>query len=189
MMPDLPDKLREFISKLMVKGFESVHEVVADAKEFAHEKYGQDFELQINRLVSELLADQFAAQTEWTTPTDCDRLDTAFAALNAQGIVARQNFSCCNNCGFAEIWDEVDEVEKQQAVKGYAFYHLQCTERAIKTGQLLIAYGTLDEDMGSLNSVVSSIITELRNAGLTASWAGTLGHPIVVEGIVWQRRR
>jgi hypothetical protein len=116
-------------------------------------------------------------------------LDEAFSNLNAHGIVARQDFSCCNNCGFTEIWDEVEKAEKQQPVIGYVFYHLQSTERAIKTGQLLMAYGCIEENAEAFQRVGDAVVAELRRVGLNASWGGTEYHPIVVEGIVWRRRR
>lgn len=188
-MATLPEDVKEFIANMMLEGFDSVHEMIACANEFASEFHDRDFSNEINATVAELLAEQLGRQAEWKSPTDCERLDAAFAALNRQGIVARQNFSCCNNCGFTEIWDEVEEAEKSQIVTGYVFYHLQCTARAIKTGQLLMAYGSIDDNLNSLNRVVSTIVTELRNSGLPASWAGTLGHPIVIDGIAWQRRR
>src|SRR5262245_40458144 len=136
------EELREFIANRVREGFESVHEIVENAQHWAYEKYERDDLLtEIKRLTADALAVQQSEEAGWGPTTDCDRLDSAFAALNAQGIVARQDFSCCNECGFTEIWDEVDLEEKLHPVKGYVFYHLQCTERAIKTGQLLIAYG------------------------------------------------
>jgi hypothetical protein len=144
---------------------------------------------EIKRLTAELLAVHRAEQAGWGPTTDCDRLDEAFAALNREGIVARQDFSCCNNCGFTEIWDEVEEAEKQRPVDGYVFYHLQCTEQAIKTGQLLMAYGCIEENPEAFKRVGNKIVSELRKVGLNASWGGTAAHPIVVECIVWRRRR
>ena len=88
-----------------------------------------------------------------------------------------------------EIWNEVEEEEKRQLVEGYAFYHLQCTERAIKTGQLLIVYGCVEDDTEALHRVANKIVAELCKFGLNASWQGSSGHPIVVNGIVWRRRR
>ena len=116
-------------------------------------------------------------------------MDEAFAALNRQGIVARQDFSCCNNCGFTEIWDEVEQAEEIQPVEGYVFYHFQATERAIEVGQLLLAYGCVDDEAESLRRVAERIVAELLRAGLGASWGGSGAHPIVLDGIVWQRRR
>jgi hypothetical protein len=61
--------------------------------------------------------------------TDCDRLDNAFAALDRAGVLTRQNFTCCNNCGYAEIWDPIAEAEARgQQLEGFAFYHRQDAE-------------------------------------------------------------
>jgi hypothetical protein len=189
-MAEAPEDLREFIAHRVREGFESAHEIVENAHDWASDKYERDDLLpEIKRLTAELVAAHQAEQVGWGPTTDCDRLDQAFAALNRQGIVARQDFSCCNNCGFTEIWDEVEEAEMQHPVEGYVFYHLQFTERAIKTGQLLMAYGCLDEDPEALQRVGNKIVSELRRAGLNASWGRTVGHPIVVEGMVWGRRR
>src|SRR5262249_54781487 len=143
---------------------------------------------EIKRVTAEVLAAHQAEGAEWGPTTDCDRLDAAFTALDAQGIVARQHFSCCNNCGFAGIWDEVEEAGKQRPIEGYVFYHRQGTERAIKTGQLLMAYGSVEDDPEAFQRVGNKIVAELRRVGLNASWGGTAGHPIVVEGIVWRHR-
>lgn len=189
-MSEAIEDLRKFIAQRVQEGFESPHEIVENARHWAFEKHGrEDLQGEIKRLTGELLASHRAEQAGWGPTTDCDRLDEAFATLNRQGIVARQDFSCCNNCGFAEIWDQVQEAEKQQPVEGYVFYHLQCTERAIKTGQLLMAYGCVEEDPDAFQRVGNQIVSELRRVGLNASWGGTDGHPIVVEGIVWRRRR
>jgi hypothetical protein len=189
-MADVLNDLRAFIAYRVREGFESAHEMVENAREWAYEKYERDDLMpEIKRLTAEALAAHQAEQARWGPTTDCDRLDAAFAALNAEGIVAKQDFSCCNNCGFAEIWDEVEEAEKRQSVEGYVFYHLQATERAIKTGQLLMAYGCIEDDPEAFQRVGIKIVAELRRFALNASWGGTAGHPIVVEDIVWRRRR
>jgi hypothetical protein len=183
-------ELDEFIANRVREGFESAHEIVENARDWAYGKFERDDLLpQIKRLTAEALAVHQAEQAGWGPTTDCDRLDEAFAALNRQGIVSRQDFSCCNNCGFTEIWDEVKQAEKQQPVEGYVFYHLQGTERAIKTGQLLMAYGCVEENSEAFQSVGNAVVAELRRVGLNASWGGTAGHPIAVDGIVWRRRR
>jgi uncharacterized protein DUF6891 len=182
-------ELRSFIVEQIREGFDSVHQIVEDSAAYSSGPYGRyDLPL-IKRIVAEDLAAHHAEEVTWDGPTDCDRLDEAFAAFNRQGIVARQDFSCCNNCGFAEIWDEIEKEEQDHPVDGYVFYHLQCTERAIETGQLLIAYGTVEEDEGLLVGVAKKVVAELRRVGLNASWGGTGGHPIVVDGVVWRRRR
>ncbi len=189
-MVEIREDLRAFIAYRVREGFESVHEIIENATDYTLGKYGRDdLQSEIKRITAELLAAHRSEQAGWETSTDCDRLDEVFAALNRQGIVARQDFSCCNNCGFAEIWGEVEEEEKRQPVEGYVFYHLQCTEQAIESGQLLMAYGCVENDPESLHRVANKVVAELRRVGLNASWQGTSRHPIVVDGIVWRRRR
>lgn len=189
MVEDLED-LRAFIAYRVREGFESVHEIIKSATEYAFEKYERDnLHPEIKRMTAELIAAHQTEQANWEEHTDCDRLDEAFAAINRQGIVARQDFSCCNNCGFTEIWDEIEEEEKHHPVEGYVFYHLQATERAIQSGQLLMAYGCIEEDRAAFVRVANKIVAELRSVGLNASWGGTDNHPIVVDGLVWRRRR
>ncbi|MBO0697931.1 MAG: hypothetical protein J2P46_06035 [Zavarzinella sp.] len=189
-MAEALDELREFIAFRVREGFESAHEIVESAHDWACGHYERDDLLpQVKRFTAEALAAHRAEQVGWGPTTDCDRLDEAFAALDARGIVARQDFSCCNTCGFTEIWDEVEAAERRGPVEGYVFYHLQCTERAIETGQLLMAYGCVEDDPAAFQRVGHTIVAELRRVGLDASWGGTEGHPIVVEGLVWRRRR
>src|SRR5438067_13469087 len=109
-MDKVLEDLRSFIAYRMREGFESVHDIIENATHYAQETHGRDdLKLDIKRITSELLAVHQAEQAGWEGSTDCDRLDTAFAALNRRGIVARQDFNCCNTCGVAEIWDEVEK--------------------------------------------------------------------------------
>lgn len=190
MIMEIPNDLREFIAACVRQGFESVHEVVDNAKIYAYERLGRDdLTSDIQRLTAELLIAHRAEQAGWENTTDCDRLDQAFAALEQRGIVARQNFSCCNHCGFTEIWNEVDETEKSRPVDGYAFYSIQSTKHVIETGQLLMAYGCIEEEADALQRVAELVVEELRRVDLSASWGGTASHPILVSDLVWCRRR
>jgi hypothetical protein len=183
-------EIRAFIDSQIREGFSSISEIVENATDFAFDRFGDDdLSREIESIVAESLAAHQVEQSTWESSTDCDRLDRAFASLNRQGIVARQNFSCCNNCGFTEIWDEVDREEQHQQIEGYVFYHLQSTEQVIETGRLLLAYGCVEEDEAVFTQVANKIVGELRRVGLDATWQGTDTHPIVVDGIVWQRRR
>jgi hypothetical protein len=189
-MDEILKELRSFIAYRVQEGFESPHEIVENATYYAQESYCRDDVLPlIKRITAELLAAHRAEQSGWEGSTDCDRLNEAFASLNEQGIVARQDFSCCNNCGFAEIWDEVEKEEARHPVEGYVFYHLQSTERAIESGELLLCYGCIEDDSKALKRVANKIVEELLRVGLKARWQGTTAHPIVVERIVWRRRR
>lgn len=182
--------MRSFIAGRVREGFDSFEEIVEGAMEYALDEYDEEnLEPEILRLTTEALETHQKEQSNWKLPTDCDRLEEAFAALNRQGIVARQQFSCCNNCGHTEIWDEIEEAEEEQPVEGYVFYHFQSTERAIEAGTLYLTYGCVAEDEAALIRVAQKIVAELQQAGLKVSWQGDGGYAIIVEDMVWRKRR
>lgn len=189
-MKKILQELRRFMAYRVREGFESEDEIVANALACTQESHGCKIpQADVEQLASELLAAHRAEQATWETPTDCDRLDRAFAALNQCGIVARQDFSCCTACGHNDIWDEIAAEEEKQPIDGYVFYHFQCTEQAIEYGQLSLAFGSIADDETLLMEVANTIVQELRKAGLDAKWKGCWNSPIVVEGIVWRKRR
>ena len=186
----LPEDLRSFISHQIEEGFDSAHDIIENAADYAIERHGRDdLKPQIKTFTIDQIAQHQLQQGAWGPSTDCDRLDQAFAALNQSAIVARQNFSCCTNCGQTEIWDEIDKVEQHHPVEGYVFYHFQCIEHAMQCGQLMLAYGTVYDDEDALTAVANKIVAELRRAGLNATWQGSPYHPIVIQNFVWRRRR
>ncbi|MDG4825406.1 hypothetical protein O7635_26465 [Asanoa sp. WMMD1127] len=67
-------------------------------------------------------------------------LTRAFTALNARGVVARENFSCCGTCAAGEIHDERDDTRHWQ---GYLWYHQQDTESLLASddGAVYLGYG------------------------------------------------
>lgn len=174
----------------MGEGFQFGHEIVENAHDWAYDKYERHDQLpEITRLTTEARATRRAKQATWGPMTDCGRLDVAFATPNAQGIVARLEFRCCNNCGFTEIWDEVEIEEKRHFVEECVFDHLQRTVRAIRTGQLLTPYGCVEEHLQVFVAVTHKVVDRLRKVGRNASWAGTGGYLTVIEGLMWCRRR
>jgi hypothetical protein len=61
-----------------------------------------------------------------------------------------------------------EEAEKHQRAEGYVFFHLQCTERAIKTGQLLMAYGCIEDDPEAFQRVGNKIVAEFGRKRMRA---------------------
>jgi hypothetical protein len=77
-------------------------------------------------------------------------LTLAFDELNARGVLARENFSCCGTCASAEIHDERDDSRHWH---GYVWYHQQDTDSLIAdpSGSVYLGYGVyppedFDED-------------------------------------------
>ena len=79
--------------------------------------------------VTSAFAAHLADQATWPERTDSDRLTDAFRALDQAGIVAREDFACCQNCGVAEIvaagvpcfQGTCSEVYLEKAFEGTAF--------------------------------------------------------------------
>lgn len=189
-MEQVSTKLRRFIDLEIWIGFACPEAIREDASLYALEALArEDLDDEINRLLQEAIEHHAAEQAGWGSITDCDRLNQAFAALEEQGIVARQHFTCCNNCGHTEIWDEIEEAANRQSVQGYTVYHFQGTQRVLESNELMLAYGSVAEEETTLVEVARKIVTELQRAGLAARWEGTVDYPVIIEGIRWQRRR
>lgn len=141
------------------------------------------------RFMADTLDDQRVEQAGWQAVTDCDRLDAAFAALEREGVVCRQNFSCCGACGAAEIWDEMAAAEERgRAVVGYAFFHMQDTEAAVEGGGLYLSYGAVEAGPDAAEAVGRAVVDALEAKGLDPLWDGEWTHRIFVP-LRWQRRR
>ena len=137
----------------------------------------------------EALAEHRAAEQGWTQMTDCDRLELAFAALEAEGIIARQNFTCCANCGASEIWEEIEAAQAEDiAVQGYAFFHMQDTEAAVEGHGLYMSYGACEQGEAAQIAVGYRIVAQLEAYGLETRWDGSWSQRIGVP-MNWQKRR
>lgn len=184
------DDLKSYISRDLRGGYVSPEEIVDNAIEIVAE---EQFDAQMLRPHAQRALEQEIAayrqdERGWPEVTDYDRLDRIFTELERQGIVCRQNFSCCGNCGSAEIWDEVREVEATGLpVRGYAFFHMQDTESAIDGGGLYLNYGAVTEGEAPALEVAREVTDALTQAGLRIDWDGSWGRRIGVR-LDWQRR-
>jgi hypothetical protein len=185
------DDLREYMRVQVVAGYDPVPEVVEEAVyAFADTTLSPDELRQAaTSLAEELVATHVTEQATWPQTTDNDRLDAAFATLDAAGIVARQHFSCCGNCGATEIHAEMDQVAKDGLpVRGYTFFHVQDTEHAIDGESLFLSFGAPDGDREAGEAIGHEIVAALRDHGLHPAWNGRHANRIGLP-IVWQRRR
>jgi hypothetical protein len=185
----VPNGVREHIARAVRAGFDGEEDIVEWAAEYAEDEHGGVDRDRIREVTAELLAAHRAEQAGWPDPTDCDRLDAAFAAMQRRGVIARQNFSCCSNCGHAEMWGEMRSPPPNWLVEGYAFYHMQDTERAVEGGGLYVKYGAVEEGEEAAAAVGRVVAEELRNAGLTVEWDGSPDRAVGVVGLDWKRRR
>jgi hypothetical protein len=190
MMDEMESEVRKRVYYRVREGFDTRAEIIESLTQLWNNGY--DYELlepAVIRITDELLAEHYKAQATWNFQTDCDRLDQAFARLNDLGIVARQHYSCCYNCGTAEIWDEVDALLQTQKVRGYAFYNQQDTESAYYYKHLNILYASLDNKPKHVTEIGQIIARTLGEVGLTVEWNNDPKKLIKVVNLDWKRRR
>lgn len=186
---EVEDWIRGQIERDVAAGFLTRDEILQSATDcFADELPEEEIVAFAASIIDEVIAQHRADQANWPETTDCDRLDAAFRSLEAKGIVARQNFSCCGNCGSSEIWDEVGKAKREgRHARGYAFFHMQDTENAVEGRGLYLNYGASEDGEEAWVGVGHEIQQELENHGLSTNWDGTLGMRIGVS-LEWKRR-
>src|SRR5262245_35729714 len=127
-MDQLVEDIRNFLAWKVAAGFENDKEVVANAVDsFEGGMTRPELLSLIRPMAIALFEEHRRAEAGWPETTDCDRLDMAFADLERQGILARQNYWCCSTCGHSAAWEEVKQAQAQRPVNGYVFYHNQDT--------------------------------------------------------------
>jgi hypothetical protein len=180
---------REEIVTAVKTGYDSRDEIVARVLDLVPEEQQDQAKRDVEKRVDEELEAQRTREATWTSATDNDRLDLAFAALEKSGIVARQNFSDCGTCGVAEIADEMEEVHKSgKPVRGYVFFHDQDTEGALD-GSFFMSYGARESGERAQLAIGREVAAALGKAGLTVAWNGKLEARIGVDGFTWKKRR
>lgn len=166
----------------------------ADIAHFAADVFAEEIDPallrhHIQRFTREILDDHRAEQRGWPAVTDCERLDAAFAALEREGVICRQNFSCCGSCGAAEIWDEMAAAEEAgMEVRGYTFFHMQDTEAAVAGEGLYLSYGAVAEGAAGAEAIGHAVVAALEAKGLDPVWDGQWTRRIFVP-LSWRRRR
>lgn len=181
--------MQAYIERKVAQGFDSPTQISQEAVEvFSEEVDPEELAAAAERYTGQAIDAHRKVEATWPVETECDRLDAAFRQLEASGIVARQNFSCCGTCGSAEIGDEIEEVRQRRlSARGYAFYHMQDTEAAAEGRGLYLAYGNADQTESEAIRIGHEIVAVLRQFGFQPSWDGSWNKRIHVP-IEWRRR-
>jgi hypothetical protein len=175
--------------ELRVMGFDERDDIIRFAGEWLLDTPELEGSFDAAAMVDEALAAQASREAGWVGETDNDRLSRAFARLSGEGILAVEDFTCCQSCGHYEIGDKLEEAARQgRRVRGYVFYHQQDTESAIEGGGVYLAFGEVEgRPEGSL-AVARRAVEVLTEAGLEVRWDGvTSKRPHVA--LEWRRRR
>jgi len=149
----------------------------------------EDIESVIKRLVAERLEMRRRAEQRWKRLTDCDKLDLAFADLEEQGIIARQDFWCCARCAHYAAASEIYGKERNESFwKGYVFYHEQDTDYA-PDGSLSLGFGAYEGGDEAMKAVASTVVETLGRYKLNTQWNGKPDTRIEVVDLNWRWRR
>jgi len=184
------EEMRSHIRDAVAGGFDSSDQILLVARELGDDicPNAPLLQAESERLLREAVRDQLADQATWCPVTDCDRLDRAFAVLEATGIVCRQHFSCCGTCAATEIWQEISrEEEKGRSIRGCAHYHEQDTEAAVSGHGVYLSYGAVEEGEDPSVAIGHEIVAALEREGLKVTWDGRLSQRIGVS-LEWKRR-
>jgi hypothetical protein len=184
------EELKRFVQREVAAGFLTSGEIVQSAVEMFADDLDEDRSRPVaERYTREAVATHLQSQANWPPVTDCDRLDDAFAELESRGIVSRQNFSCCGNCGVAEIGDEMQSGRAAgRPVRGYTFFHMQDTESATEGYGLFLNYGSVEKGDAATVGIGREIVAVLQRHGLETDWDGNGSRRIQVS-LDWKRRR
>ncbi|WP_437032834.1 DUF6891 domain-containing protein [Streptomyces sp. enrichment culture] len=134
-------------------------------------------------LVDRLWLERVAEQATWEGVTDPERLTRAFTMLQAAGITARENFSCCRTCGDAEIGGA-----GEPDARGFVYFHSQCTDSAVAGHGLTLLYGGFDGSPQTTMAVGHEVVSALDTAGLRTEWDQDPNRAITVTPVDWRRR-
>ncbi|MGC4001436.1 MAG: hypothetical protein QM767_29845 [Anaeromyxobacter sp.] len=193
--PLTDEAIRTELRKRAVEGYSTDDGIIRWALDVFSDLHGDlpGLEDRVRGLAEQVFDERRQEELDWPVPTDCDRLDRAFDKLEKKGVLARQDFACCQNCGHHEIGVEIEAAPGP--VHGYTFFHQQDTESAAEGQGLFLAYGAVlppgspDEQwQSSCLDVGHEVAAALRAEGLQVQWDGSQDTRIRVD-LTWRRRR
>ncbi|WP_231510166.1 DUF6891 domain-containing protein [Streptosporangium roseum] len=138
---------------------------------------------QAQQLTDRIWLERVEEQASWEGETDPERLTRAFTVLEATGITARENFTCCRSCGQAEI-----RGAGSTDAYGFVYFHTQCTDAAAAGHGLILLYGGFDGSSDTTTSIGRQVMAALAETGLSVEWNGHPDQAITLAPLDWRKR-
>ncbi|OKK08236.1 hypothetical protein AMK26_04260 [Streptomyces sp. CB03234] len=181
---EIREQVEEHVRELLVCGYANRARLAEAAEEWLVSGDERPVSpAQARQLVDRLWRERLEEQAGWVGTTDPERVARAFAALDARGIVAREDFTCCRTCGMSEIGEEGDASSR-----GFVFFHSQCTAGAAAGHGLYLLYGGFDGSEETTAAIGREVVAALGEEGLTVDWDGSPEQAIIVTGLDWRKR-
>ena len=104
-------------------------------------------------------------------------LGEAFDDLQEKGMIARENYTCCQSCGWRAIEQEARDLRAaDQNCWGAAFYHGQDAEDIQDSERVHISFGTLKgigPNLFTREEAGEILAQALQEHGLHVEWDGS----------------
>jgi hypothetical protein len=194
----LKQQIVEALRVSVAAGFAEPKQIVTGLCDmFAGEAPRKDLRAEATKALPALIAEHEAERKSWPATTDCDRLDAAFEELNTMGIMARHNWTCCGTCGHAAMEVEFDRLRgkwKKKPIIGYAFYHAQHTEDAVRGEGISLLFASTVSGGGEAAynarscAVAKAVCGVLKAHRLKPKWEGDHNWGVELP-MKWKRRQ
>lgn len=195
---DVERRLRDLLWDDVLLGRTEVEDLL-ELREDELDELGVDEE-QAGAALRHLVRARREQQAAWPADVARTPLLAAFDDLEAAGVLARPDFTCCGSCASAEIGDERDG---SRPWRGFVYFHQQDTESLLETRSTYLGYGVFlaehlpREEWDALDAaqqdatyarLVAALVSEevvpvLERHGLRVSWDGSTGQRILVEDV------
>jgi hypothetical protein len=177
-------QLEQRVREVLVGGYASRAELAELAEEYLVTADRRPVSReQAQEVADRLWLERVAEQAMWQGETDPERLTRAFAALQDAGITARENFTCCRNCGQSEIGGEGGPD-----ARGFVYFHSQCTDSAVAGDGLMLLYGGFDGSSETTAAIGHEVVAALEAVGLHTEWDQDPERAITITPLDWRRR-
>jgi hypothetical protein len=141
-----------------------------------------------NFIISEFQSKRLAEES-WPQVTDFDRIERAFQALDAQGIIALHRAGYTHSDGHEEVSMAYENAGgRSSEYTGYCFYTEQDQESTLTRDELYIAFGHLSGDEKKGVIIGRKLRSALESEGFVIDWDGTFSSRLIVKAFLWQRR-
>lgn len=189
MQQEIKDEALEQIILDIQFGFENEEVIVEGILDMFYNEQGFDQDW-LKQTVQEKYREHLQLSTNWTKPTDFDRLAASFDELIKQKIV------CLHKAGYTKqdaIGDCEEAIEqlKEHGVEaiGYCYYHAQDLARAVhpESKNLLLGFDSANEDDTGALVVGQKIVEVLSKNGLEIIWSGSIEQRIEIINLNWQK--
>jgi hypothetical protein len=180
------DPLLDYARSLTASGYYAKADIAQMLYDYEEDKDvdEQALEARVATVLEQAIALQLKEQEAYPAVTDYDKLREAFGRLESEGYLVRENFTCCQTCGWSEADSELEDAAKAgRPFKGVVFFHQQDTESAVDGSGLYLAYG----GEAGPEAAGRQIVKAFEAAGLAPVWNGSSNTRIQVP-MTWQRR-